>query len=284
VSRHKFKVPKRNADLSLHETSNGHIIVPEGFDHSIAYWRGPLPKNKTPAQYDSEEDLMVLLDRLAACSHRNERIRCAVRAVYVAAHRDAALGAPMFKLQDNNSLNMKIRHFHNELELAVDRHCLGGIYRSKGAIELARSGGLSKKTVHDEHTIPVNIVAGMILTNIEKFTLPTLADFLLTETILTIVSEEEETTVLNLARAYSDDQVLQTWSDEHPCYHKGSSPGNLTSLPFLRYHKTDLKITSWLTGEDIVPDRFTLAQHKAAVRKHAMFRWETYFPETAVAA
>ncbi|WHQ68630.1 hypothetical protein [Methylorubrum extorquens] len=236
---------------------------------------------------DTRQELISRLAAMAADKARIARVRICIERIYEIAsncksHQEACMNG-----HSSNSIAMKIRHLHNELELHVHRHCLGALYRSTSVDSLASSGTLDSDLLRQEHTIPANILAGMVYTAVSNraASCPSeLANLLLTQTIVTAVTREEDGGTLKTPRCYDGHKTPKAWTSSHPEYHRLSDFTNLSARPFLRYHGTDLKVTFWPTGYEVIPLEDTMEMHINRVKYLPMYRPETYFPSYRLAA
>ncbi|KMO36853.1 hypothetical protein VQ03_20060 [Methylobacterium tarhaniae] len=260
--------------------------------------RGPkLTRRYELTGSDTPDDCLRRIGEMAADPIRRERIKICVETIYRLASACLTEAEATGKGTATNSVSMKIRHFHNELELHVHRHCLGALYRSGGIVALAESGGLQSHLLRQEHTIPTNVLAGMIYNGIKSREIccpENLCRFLLTQSIVTAVTREEDKELLGIPRSYADGQAPSTWRHTHPDFCRTDRPNRFEARPFLRYHKTDLHktdlhktgltVTYWPTGETINLETETLAAHIRRVEQLPFYDWRAYFGSLSLAA
>ncbi len=250
--------------------------------------RGPRLTRRYPLTgSDTPDDCLRRIDEMAADPIRRARVRNCVETIYRVASACLSEAEATGRGTATNSVSMKIRHFHNELELHVHRHCLGALYRSGGIVALARSGGLHRHLLRQEHTIPTNVLAGMIYHGIKSREIDcpeTLCRFLLTQSVVTAVTRTEDREWLSVLRSYADDQAPSAWRHTHPDFCKADRPNRAEARPFLRYHKTALAVTYWPTGEAITLETETLASHIRRVEQLPLYDWRAYFGSLSQAA
>lgn len=252
-----------------------------------SYPRGPYlvrRNQERPANTDCGAALVARVARMGREPERLERIRAMVLAIHDIAGRCETLADALWEPSDNSSLSMKIRHFHDDIDLKTTRHCMGALYRTAGYDKLCEDGILHKSLVRQEHTIPANIVAGMIFHHFRGAPVEELADFLLTQTIITATTRDEDKIINGLRRSYPEAPGRTRWKDEHPCFDQRSHPHRGGARPFLRYHQTGIQVRFWPTGETVDLASDTLDAHRERVRRFDLYRVETYFPSAVALA
>jgi hypothetical protein len=245
--------------------------------------RGPRFKNRPKVSgTDSPAVLAERIKSMGSDPIRKARIRICIEQIFRILHNCKSLDDALDG--GDHSLKMKLRHLHNELELHVHRHCAGAIYRSEGVVNLAAEDKLDSDLIRCEHTIPAHVIAGIVFNNLSSAPIEMLADFLLTQTIVTAIKREEDRNLLSTRRQF--DGRWSKWKDTHPDYNHGSIPldpnaaeTELGGRPFRRYEQTGIKIFRWL-GEgpqEIDLANYTLREHRDLVRQYDLFCWEMYF-------
>ncbi|WP_156295834.1 hypothetical protein [Methylobacterium aquaticum] len=251
--------------------------------------RGPrYTKRYTLTGSDTPEDCLRRLGEMAADPVRQDRIRLCVQNIYELVRACTTAQGATGGGQANNSVSMKIRHFHNELELHVHRHCLGALYRSEGIAALAQSQGIQSSLLRQEHTIPTNVLAGMVFRGIMQTKAidgpAALCRFLLTQSVVTAITRTEDKDKLAIERWYEADRHGSKWQYTHPEFRMDSDLNRFDARPFLRYYKTGLAVIFWPTGETINLETDTLADHIRRVAPLPLYDWRTYFDGERMAA
>jgi hypothetical protein len=259
---------------------------PPRTDPKIPFPRGPreMPLRHPVTPGDQACLLKTRLEEMAKDPQRQDRVRADITAIYHLLRRcktrKDATGSGNGK--NTNSIGMKVRHLHDNLDLHVHRNCLGALYRS-GDINAKSKNNELAGNVHQEHTIPTSVVAGLLYDHFRCVPIEVLANYLLTETVVTAVSRQERTNNLNRLRSYGDDPRRIAWAKEHPEFSTDKPIQNPDAKLFLRYHGTKLEIFCWATGveEQVDPETYTLKHHQDRISQYKLFDYKTYFsPKT----
>lgn len=240
--------------------------------------------------WDSPEAARVRLEAAAADPVRRERVRWLVTEAHRIVQASPDYRAAVAARGRMGALDMCIRKFHDELGWDTrGTLCRGALYRSADAVMLAARGELTAANLHCEHTIPLACLARLAYQRGRGATVAELADLLLTGSVVTAMSRAERHGALVRMRACVPGGPVSDWRDTHPEISAGPDGSLLAApglRPFLRYVGTGIDVVYYPGGDGTPVDAATLTweAHRQRARAFALFRWENYVGEAALAA